>query len=125
MLGGSQTLTTTNGYIFSLTMKNGLCYVEQRKPTALEMKELPRQVMTSIEAWDPSKFDDVVIGNDINKDKYNHVFPSLKKNIPPSPTDYSQLPQLILKTKNNRSNQDTNPKLLVRNKRPMFSKTSG
>ena len=70
MLGGSQTLTAANGSIFPLTMKNGLCYLEleQRKPTAWEMKELQRQVMTSIEAWDPSKFDDVVIGNDSNKD---------------------------------------------------------
>ena len=62
------------------------------------MKELPRQIMTSIETWDPSKFDDVVIDNDINNNKYDDDFPSLKKNIPSSSTDYSQLPQLILKT---------------------------
>ena len=92
MLGESQTMTTANGSIFPLTMKNGLCYLEQRKPTAWEMKELPRQIMTSIEPWDPSKFDDVVIDNNTNNDKYNSDFPPLKKNIPPSPKDYSQLP---------------------------------
>ena len=69
MLGGSQTLTTANGSIFTLTMENGLCYLEQRKPTAWEMKELPRQVMTSIEVWDPSTFEDagmVTISTTIN-----------------------------------------------------------
>ena len=105
-------------------MKNGLCYLEQRKPTTCEVKELPRQIMTSIATWDPSKFDDVVIENDTNKDKYDNDCLSLKKNIPSLSTDYSQLLRLILKTKNDRSNNDMNTKMLVRTKCPMISKTS-
>ena len=82
MLGGSQTLTTGKRSIFPLTVKNGLCYLEQRKPTEWEMKKLPKHEMTSIELWDPSKFED-----DVNSD--------MGKNIPLPPTDYSQLPQLM------------------------------
>ena len=33
MLGGGQTLFTEKGSIFPLTMKNGLCYLEQQIPT--------------------------------------------------------------------------------------------
>ena len=85
MLGGGQTLTTAKGSIFPLTMKNGLCYLEQRKPTEWEMKELPKQEMISIEMWNPSKFED-----DVNNDKSK-----MGKSIPLPPTDYSQLPQLM------------------------------
>ena len=77
MVGGRQSFTTPDGSIFPLTMKNGLCYLEQRKPTAWEMKNPPQQLMTSIEEWDPSNF----------------------KNDTPS-TTMDQLPQLISKTVN-------------------------
>ena len=93
MVGGGQALTTPNGYIFPLTMKNGLCYLEQQKPTVWEMKELPRQVMTSIKVWDQSKYKKVGGAYDLNNDKNK-----LGNNIPPTPMDYSQLPQLISKT---------------------------
>ena len=49
MVGRGQTNTTADGSISPLTMKNGLCFLEQRKPTAWEMQELPKEVMTSIE----------------------------------------------------------------------------
>ena len=55
MLGGSQTITTADGSIFPL--KNGLCYLEQHRPTIWEMKTLPRLVMTPVELWDPSMYD--------------------------------------------------------------------
>ena len=54
MVGGRQSFTTPDGSIFPLTMKNGLCYLEQQSPTAWEMENLPKQVMTSIKEWDPS-----------------------------------------------------------------------
>ena len=38
MLGGSQIITTADSSIFPLTAKNGLCYLEQRRPTVWEMK---------------------------------------------------------------------------------------
>ena len=50
-------MTTADGSIFPLTTKNGLCYLEQRRPTVWEMKTLPRLVMISAEPWDLSKFD--------------------------------------------------------------------
>ena len=93
MVGGGQALTTPNGSIFLLTMKNRLCYLEQQKQTVWEMKELPRQVMTSIKVWDPSKFEKVGGDYDLNNDKNK-----LGNNIPPTLMDYSQLPQLISKT---------------------------
>ena len=108
MVGGGQTLTTADGSIFPLTMKNGLCYLEQRKPTAWEMKELPRQVMTSIEVWYPLKLEKVGIGNDVNNNKTK-----LKNNIPPSSIDYLQLPQLIPITKNDCKTLETNKHSMV------------
>ena len=98
MVGGDQTLNTANRSIFPLTMKNGLCYLEQQKPMVWEIKELPRQVMTSIEVWDPLKFKKFDGDYNLNNDKTK-----LKNNIPPTPMDYSQLPQLIPKTKINPS----------------------
>ena len=58
MLGGKQTIITEKGIIFPLTMKNGLCHLEQRRPTASELELLPRVIMTSPESWDPTMYDD-------------------------------------------------------------------
>ena len=57
MLGGSQTITTLDGIIFPLVVKNGLCYLEQHKPTTLEMRLLPRVIMTLAKPWDPTTND--------------------------------------------------------------------
>ena len=57
-LGGRQTIITKTGIIFPLTVINGLCHLEQRRPTASELETLPRVVMTSPEPWDPTIYDD-------------------------------------------------------------------
>ena len=57
MLGGSHTITTADGSIFQLVVKNGLCYLKQRRPTVWGMKILPCVIMTSVEPWDSSTYE--------------------------------------------------------------------
>ena len=57
MLGGSQTLTTPDGSIFPLVIKNGLCYLKEHRSTDWEMKLLPQVIMTSVESRDPTTYD--------------------------------------------------------------------
>ena len=56
-VGGSQRITTKNGYIIPISVSNGLPYISMRPPTDKEMEALPHEIMTSPSAWDPSILD--------------------------------------------------------------------
>lgn len=65
----------------------------------------------------------VVVDNDDNNDKYNDDFPSLKKSIPSSSMDYSQVPQLIPKTENDHSKKKKkDPSIVNRSFQPSWEK---
>ena len=55
--GGLQRITTNDGYVHPLTIKNGLPYVSIRPFTDEEWDTLPHVVWTSDVEWDPSVLD--------------------------------------------------------------------
>ena len=55
--GGQQTLTTLDGYVIPLAVRDGLCYMDMRPPTDQELDTLPHVLMTSDLPWDPGSLD--------------------------------------------------------------------
>ena len=55
--GGQQCITTCDGYVHPLDIKNGLPYVSIRPYTDLEWDTLPHVIWTSDEEWDPTVLD--------------------------------------------------------------------
>src|SRR5210317_731003 len=73
-VGGQQRLTTPDGYIIPLDIKNGLPYLRMRPPTDRELSnpDIPHVVLTSDVVWDPSVLD--------------HSFPTWTHGQSPHPT---------------------------------------
>ena len=63
--GGSQSITTIDGYVFPLDVKNGLPYLKMRIPTDSEVESLPHVHMTSDSPWNPNVYD-----NDLSTDEH-------------------------------------------------------
>ena len=59
--GGGQKLTTPDGHIFPLAIKDGLCYLPMQPPTQDELDDpnMPHVILTSNSIWDPSKYSDL------------------------------------------------------------------
>jgi len=55
--GGGQRIVTADGYIFPLSICQGLPYMKMRPFTTTEYAELPHVTMSSDKVWDPSIFD--------------------------------------------------------------------
>jgi hypothetical protein len=55
--GSRQSITTPDGYILPLDIRDGLPYLKIRVPTPTELDSLPHAVLTSDCAWDPTVFD--------------------------------------------------------------------
>ena len=56
-VGGKQTVTTPDGYVFPLAYRNGLPYMEVRPYTDEEWETLPHVFMMRMEDWDPEVLD--------------------------------------------------------------------
>ena len=56
-VGGTQTITTPDGYVLPIRIDNGLPYIHMEKPTMDEVDTLPHIIGTSDEFWDPSELD--------------------------------------------------------------------
>lgn len=56
-LGGTQSVTTLEGYVIPLDVINGLCYMKLRPFTDREWRDLPHVELTRDTEWDPTKFD--------------------------------------------------------------------
>ncbi len=52
--GGTQCVTTSNGYVIPIQVRNGLPYIEMRPPTDNELHDLPHVIVTSDLPWNPS-----------------------------------------------------------------------
>mmetsp|Transcript_32373 Transcript_32373/g.48871 ORF Transcript_32373/g.48871 Transcript_32373/m.48871 type:complete len:1072 (-) Transcript_32373:136-3351(-) len=52
--GGTQTITTTQGHVFPLDIRNGLVHLPTRAFTDDEFRDLPRITMTSADRWNPN-----------------------------------------------------------------------
>ena len=59
-IGGTQSITTPNGYAIPLNIVEGLAYMKMRPYTDREWNELPHVILTSDVPWDPSFLDDVI-----------------------------------------------------------------
>jgi hypothetical protein len=55
--GGKQCISTPDGYTIPLAIRDGLCYMDMRKPTNDEMEQLPHVIMTSDTPWNPQDHD--------------------------------------------------------------------
>jgi hypothetical protein len=73
-VGGKQCITTIEGYIIPLSIKDGLPYMEMTYPTDEDLLKYPHVVLTSDVDWDPSCLDcdgeDVSYTSD-NEDDYD------------------------------------------------------
>jgi hypothetical protein len=63
-VGGSQRITTKNGYIIPISISNGLPYISMRPPTDKELETLPHEIMTAPSVWDPSVLDNEIDSDD-------------------------------------------------------------
>jgi hypothetical protein len=59
-VGGKAQLSTPDGFLFPLSILNGLPYLHMRPYTEEEYKELPHVIMTSDMVWNPRTFDSVI-----------------------------------------------------------------
>ena len=59
-VGGLQRITTNDGYVHPLDIKNGLPYCSIRPYTDDEWESLPHVVWTSDDEWDPSVLDNIL-----------------------------------------------------------------
>jgi hypothetical protein len=59
-VGGSQTITTFDGYVIPLTVKDGLVWLKMRPFTDEEYGSLPHVILTDERSWDPSVLDNEV-----------------------------------------------------------------
>ena len=64
LVGGGQRITNVDGYVFNLSIKQGLPYLKMRAYTTKEYNEFPHVIMTSDQVWDPSIFDNEIEPND-------------------------------------------------------------
>ena len=55
--GGNQRLITPDGYTVPFAVRDGLCYMDMRAPTELEMENLPHVIVTADITWDPQALD--------------------------------------------------------------------
>ena len=55
--GGKQSITTPDGFTIPLAIRDGLCYMDMRKPTEVEMEQFPQVLMTSDMPWNPQDLD--------------------------------------------------------------------
>jgi hypothetical protein len=62
--GGLQRIKTVDGYVFPLSVRDGLPYLDMRPYTDDEWKTLPHVIFTSDVDWDPRILDFDVEGND-------------------------------------------------------------
>ena len=62
--GGSQRITTPDGYVFPVDIIQGLPYIKMRRPTEHELQSLPHVIITSDVDWDPSVLDNVINDDD-------------------------------------------------------------
>ncbi|CAJ1963053.1 unnamed protein product [Cylindrotheca closterium] len=58
-VGGQQRLTTPDGFVLPLDIRNGLSYLRMRPPTDRELSnpDIPHVELTSDTDWDPSVLD--------------------------------------------------------------------
>ena len=56
-VGGTQRITTLDGYVIPLCIRNGLPYMAMHPPTDDELESFPHVVLTSDVHWDPSLLD--------------------------------------------------------------------
>ena len=56
-VGGTQTITTPDGYVIPIRIDNGLPYIHMEKPTLEELDSLPHIVGTCDDSWDPTTLD--------------------------------------------------------------------
>ena len=63
-IGGTQSITTPDGYAIPLNIVEGLPYMKMRQYTDREWKELPHVILTSDSPWDPSYLDDTIENED-------------------------------------------------------------
>ena len=56
-VGGTQRISTPDGYSIPMNVRNGLPYISLRPPTDSELESLPHVIMTSDVDWDPSVLD--------------------------------------------------------------------
>ena len=62
--GGTQRITTVYGFVFPLSIIQGLPYFEMRPYTDQEYIDYPHVIMTSDKIWDPTIFDNTIDPND-------------------------------------------------------------
>lgn len=55
--GGTQSITTPEGFTIPLAIRDGLCYLDMRKPTDDEMSSFEHVLMTSDMPWNPQELD--------------------------------------------------------------------
>jgi len=55
--GGKQQLTTSDGFVIPLAIRDGLCYMDMRPPTDEELDTLPHVIMTSDDEWNTTSMD--------------------------------------------------------------------
>ena len=60
VVGGSQSITTLDGYIFPLSIKHGLPYLPMVTFTDTEYNTLPHVVLTANTEWDPTVLDSAI-----------------------------------------------------------------
>jgi hypothetical protein len=63
-VGGSQCITTKDGYIIPISISNGLPYISMHPPMDKEMESLPHEIMTSPSPWDPTILDHQIDSDD-------------------------------------------------------------
>ena len=77
--GGTQSITTIDGYVIPLSIQSGLVYMDMYPPSTAEYDSLPYVVMTSDIDWDPS-----ITNNDLDFESWtdqmisNDKVPSFK-----------------------------------------------
>jgi hypothetical protein len=59
-VGGNQRIVTLDDYIIPLHIRQGLPYMDMRRPTDAELASLPHVVLTSDVDWDPSVLDNEI-----------------------------------------------------------------
>jgi hypothetical protein len=63
-VGGTQCITTPDGYAFPLDIHDGLSYLQCRTYTDEEFEKLPHVIMTSDVTWEPSILDCTISSDD-------------------------------------------------------------
>jgi hypothetical protein len=65
--GGTQRITTSEGYVIPLSIEDGLAYMQLRPYTDKEWGELPHVLLTSEREWNPSIMDNGEPGHDVTE----------------------------------------------------------